>query len=226
MSKKVRLSVNQLAAFTSASSSKKRSIIRQQKNPSPLVVSWYGKAKSVMRNFYKSPEDLFLIEEGLKTLKESKPTSKWQASNRQGSIEILERFITMKVPKCFQSDDVEFVKPALKSVSILGVELITSPDLLFKVKKNGKWKYGAVKFHTSKSGKFNRGQSRIVSTVLKLYLERYLKEFDTTAEVAPEFCLCVDVFNENITSAGLNSKIEEKSITDACTEVIKLWDAA
>lgn len=179
-----------------------------------------------MRSFYKNPDDLGVIKEGLKTLKESKPTSTWHASNRKGSIELLERFITMQVPKCFQSEDVEFVKPAIKSVSVLGVELIISPDLLFKVKNNGTSKYGAVKFHTSKSGKFNQAQASIVSTLLKLYLEKYLKEFDKSAETAPEFCICVDVFNENITSARLNSKSEVNSIKEACKEITKLWDAA
>ncbi len=226
MKQGIRLSVNQLATFVSASEAKKQSIIRQQKSPSTLIVSWYGKAKSVMRNFYKNPENIGLIEAGLKELKETKPKSKWQVSNRQGSIEILERFIKMQLPKCFEGNNVEFVKTALKSLSILGVEIIASPELLFRVHQGGKVRYGAVKFHTSKSGRFTREQAKVVATALKLYLKRYISEFDPEAEVAPEYCLSVDIFNETITNAGGNLNDTEKAINEACHEVIKLWDAA
>tara|TARA_Y100001934_G_C12204185_1_gene702737 strand:- start:118 stop:798 length:681 start_codon:yes stop_codon:yes gene_type:complete len=226
MKQGIRISVNQLATFVLASQPKKQRIIHQQKNPSTLIVSWYGKAKSVMRSFYKDPMNIGLIETGLKELKETKPKSKWQVSNRQGSIEILERFIKMQVPKCFEGDNVEFVKPSLKSLSILGVEIIASPELIFCFHQDGKLRYGAVKFHTSKSGKFTREQSKVVAAALKLYLKRYIAEFDPEAEVAYEYCLSVDVFNEAITNAGGDLKDIEKTINEACHEVIKLWNAA
>ena len=81
---------------------------------------WHANQNTqVYDTFYKDPMNIGLIETGLKELKETKPKSKWQVSNRQGSIEILERFIKMQVPKCFEGDNVEFVKPSLKSLSIL-----------------------------------------------------------------------------------------------------------
>lgn len=226
MSKGIRLSINQLATFNSASEAKKKRIILQQKNPNPIIVSWYGSAKSTMRKFYQDPTKVEVIEKGLQSLKESRPATKWHASNRNGSIEILERFLKMTVPKCFEEGSVTFVKPAQKSFNIRGVEVIASPDLMFFSEDNGIRRYGAVKFHTSKSGKFNSSQSQIVATALKMYLKDYIAQFDKDAEVANDFCLCVDVFNSTITQARNNSSKVEDSIKETCSEVVQLWDKA
>src|SRR5690606_29058032 len=92
----VRLSVNPLAEFVYASEKRKQNIIKGQKNPNPIIVSWYRTAKSLMVKHYKNPSDTSVIEEGLKIIKESKPKTKWQSSNKQGSVDLLERFIKMK----------------------------------------------------------------------------------------------------------------------------------
>ena len=226
MKQNVRLSINPLAEFIYATDRRKQGIIKGQKNPNPVIVSWYRTAKSLMTKYYKNPGDTGVIEEGLKKLKERTPETKWQSSNRQGSIELLERFIKMKVPLFFKNHEVEFIKPKIKSVILYGVEIITSPEIVFRIKSGDSWEYGAVKFHTSKSGKFDRKKSRIVSTVLKMYLKGFLTEYDTQGVVNPNYCLCVDVFNEIITNATEKSDKTELEINDACIEVIKLWDAA
>ena len=226
MKQGVRLSINQLATFTAATEAKRKRIILQQKNPSPIIVSWYGSAKSAMRNFYKDPSNTKIIEEGLAKLKESKPKSTWHNSNKKGSIEILQRFIKMSIPKCFVNENISFLKPALKSLSIFGVEIIAAPELLFYIDADGARRYGAVKFHTSKTGKFTGSQSLIVSTALKLYLRKYINQFDKGAIVDEQYCLCVDVFNETITAARKDSSETEETIKETCREVIKLWDNA
>lgn len=226
MKQDIKLSINPLAEFVSASPNRKASIIKAQKKPNPFITSWYRSPKSIMGKFYRDPSNTDIIEKGLKQLKEKKPSTRRQASEKQGGIEILERFIRMNVPKCFKEENVEFLKPAMKSILNYGVEVITSPELLFKVEHDGKWRYGAVKFHASKSGRFTRTQAGIVSTVLNMYLKRYVAAYDPDAEVAPEYCLCVDVFNEIITNASGDSRSNELAINQACLEVVKLWDAA
>ncbi len=227
MSKKqVRLSVNPLAEFIYASERRKASIIKGQKNPSTMIVSWYRSAKATMAKYYRDPLVTSIIEEGLRNLKSKKPETDWQRSNTSGSIELLERFIRMKVPKIFNSDEIEFIKPDRKSVLLYGVEIITSPELVYRIKIDGIWQYGAVKFHTSKSGKFDRTKAKVVSTVLKMYLERYVKHLEEIGVVNPNYCFCVDVFNEIITNASAESSKTELVINEACAEIIKLWDAA
>lgn len=226
MKQNVRLSVNPLAEFIYASDRRKQGIIKGQKKPNPVIVSWYRTAKSVMAKHYMYPSDTSIIEEGLKRLKETRPETKWQSSNKQGSIELLERFIKMKVPLFFKEQEIEFLKPKAKSVMLYGVEIVTSPEIMFRIKKEGIWYYGAVKFHTSKSGKFDRKKSKVVSTVLKMFLNGYLKDFDPKGKVNEDYCLCVDVFNEIITNAVEKSGKTELEINGACKEVIRLWDVA
>ena len=226
MRSEVRMSVNPLAEFMSASDAKKNSIIKSQKNPSTFRISWYVKSKSAMTKFYKNPEDTTILEEVLEELKAQKTQTNWQHLNRKGSIDLLERFITMKVPSALKRDGIDFIQTKKRDFKCQGVVLIAAPNLIFKVRRGDKWHYGAVKFHTSKTGKFDRSKSRKVATLLMMYLRSFVSVEDPDALVDPSMCLCVDVFSGTITTAPSDSAKIESEISKACKDIIKFWDAA
>jgi hypothetical protein len=103
MNKKFIISINQLADFSSATNAKKRSIIRQQKEPNKFLVAWYQLPKSRIKKSIENNCDLDPILKGIEELKLRKPEKPRQVLDRQVSIEALSRFINLKLPSMLRN---------------------------------------------------------------------------------------------------------------------------
>ncbi len=87
------ISINQLADFAEASESKKKSIIKQQIKPDKNRVSWYQRAKGAIRRYLTNVSDPTPLKEALKAIRASVPASKHQISDKNVSIEALEKML-------------------------------------------------------------------------------------------------------------------------------------
>lgn len=220
-----KISINQLADFSRATDSKKRSIIKQQKKPNPFLIPWYQLAKSKIKRSIILNGNLKPIEEGIEELKSRKPKKQRQIIDRQVSIEALRIFKEVKLPTMLRDIPFEVVKNKKpKSIYINGVEVIVSPDIIFRFKLEGKKFIGGVKLHVAKGNIFDNYQLRYVSSLINEYLENIIADEDET--VLKELCLSFDVFGERVISAPKNLL---KAITDIeviCEEVKTLWNVA
>lgn len=70
--KEYKISVNQLADFTKGTEAKKKSIIKQQKNPNPIIVARYATAKAGIRKTIAVRGDINPILQGIEKLKNKK----------------------------------------------------------------------------------------------------------------------------------------------------------
>lgn len=220
-----KISVNQLADFSKATEAKKKRIIKQQKEPNKFMVSWYQLAKSRIKKTIEKNGDLEPVLLGIEELKQRKPEKQRQILDRMVSLEALKRFVNLKLPKLLKDVPHEIMKKvSSKSIIVNGVEIIISPDVIFKLKIKGITYYGAVKVHISKNNVFDNEQSSRISTLLHKYLkEVVVKENE---EVLKELCLSIDVFGEKVISVPRNLPTTINEIESLCEEVKTVWNAA
>ncbi|MCF7559356.1 hypothetical protein L3X39_01805 [Sabulilitoribacter multivorans] len=188
------ISINQLAAFSKATEAGKKRIIRQQKEPNKFLVAWYQFPKARIRKAIANNCDLEPVLKGIEELKLRKPEKPRQVLDREVSLEAMRRFINIKLPKLLKDVPHEIVKKVnTKSVIVNGVEIIVSPDVIYKLNIDGNTFIGAVKVHISKSNIFDNKQSRYISSLVYKYLkEVVIKENE---EVLEELCLSIDVYS-------------------------------
>jgi hypothetical protein len=224
--KEYQISVNQFAEFTKGSEAKKKSIIRQQKNPPTVMVARYALAKARIKKAIERRGDINPILEGIEQLKSKKPETDWQVNDRKVSLEAMERFVRMKLPEILKDmDDFEILKKfEFKSFIFSGVNILVSPDVIVRGSINGKKYIGALKLHVSKSGAFDPEQSKYVATCIYNYLKSMVRDEDVI--VLPQLCFSLDVFADTIISAPSNINYINIKIDEYCKQIIKLWDAA
>jgi hypothetical protein len=225
MNKKFIISINQLADFSSATNAKKRSIIRQQKEPNKFLVAWYQLPKSRIKKSIENNCDLDPILKGIEELKLRKPEKPRQVLDRQVSIEALSRFINLKLPSMLRNRAYEIIKKVdSKSILLYDGEIIISPDVIFRIRINGKTFLGGVKVHISKNNVFDYIQSKYISSLIYKYLEEVVAK--PGEEVLEDLCLSIDIFGERVISAPKNISKSLAEIELLCGEIKTYWDAA
>jgi hypothetical protein len=219
------ISLNPFAEFTKGTEASKKRIIRQQKEPNKFLVSWYQLPKARIRKSIENHCDLEPIFKGIEDLKFRKPEKPRQVLDRSVSLEALNRYVTIKLPDLLKTVPYEIIKKVeSKSIFINGVEIIVSPDVIFKIIVNGKTYVGAVKVHISKRNVFDNNQSRYISSLIYKYLKEVVIKGDE--EVLEELCLSIDVFGENVISVPKNLAKTLSEIEVICEEVKTIWNAA
>lgn len=219
------ISINQFADFSKGTDAKKRSIIKQQKTPNTFKMSYYQMPKARIKKSFENNGDVQPVLDGINELQKRVLTKPRQINDRTVSLEAMEKFLKMQIPKIFKDMDYEILKkPKIRTLEISGVDVIVSPDLIVKVEIDGVIHYGGVKIHIAKGSKFDSRQQRYVATAIHNYLETVVASEDEV--VLPEMCLSVDVFGAGIISApnDLESYIRDMEVI--CEEIKTLWFAA
>ena len=169
--------------------------------------------------------DMNPIFEGISRLKSKVVTKANQKTNKIVSIEAMKRFLGMKLPEVFKNHDFEIIKEKeQKSVFINGVEIIVSPDVIYKITIDNQDYLGAVKFHISKTNVFDIEKSTRVAFIIEKYLEEISPKYE--AKVISDLCFSIDVFGQRVISAP---KLKNRVFNDVklvCDEIKKIWSAA
>jgi hypothetical protein len=215
------ISLNPFAEFFISSKAVKNRLIRQQLVPNKFLIPWYQFAKSVLKKYFSNINDESPINEGLETLKKRVPTNKRQQSDKNVSIEALQKVAIIKKPRLLSRLKYEVLSSKAKSIVINGVEIKVAPDLIIKAVVDDQTVYGAVKFHVKKTKAFDLNQAELVSLLLFKFLEKNIAKKDE--RVLPELCICFDVFSERMVHAPDNSKKHESIIRSLCNEIKEIW---
>ena len=221
----IKISINPFVDFELSSNAKKLRIIKDQKNPNPIRVGWYQTPRASIKKSLSQNGDQLPLLEGIERLKNKIISKPQQLKNKMVSLEALDHFVAIKLPTILKNHQYEVIKETeIKSLIIDNVEIIVSPDVVFKIDLNGKTFIGAIKLHLSKNNVFNLEQSLTVSTLLHQYCLSLSDKYEL--EVLPELCYSVDVFGERIVSAPINAKPYLLKIRNICKEVKKYWITA
>ncbi|QNJ97708.1 hypothetical protein [Constantimarinum furrinae] len=221
---KVKISINQLVDFRLATQNKKLRILRDQKKVNPFRANWYQMSRSRIKKSIATGGDLEPILAGIQELKNRRKLTPMQLNNRNVSIEAMQRFLSIKIPKIFNNPITVVKNVQHKSINIQGVEVIISPDLIFRAEIDGLTYYGAIKLHISKNNVFDRTQSKQVAAALYKFMDDNVKE--SKGKVLPEFCISLDVFGDKFTSAPKNFIKCYGELERVCEEIKFLWPAA
>lgn len=220
-----KISINQLADFLTGTEAKRKRIIEQQKNPDQLRMAWYQLAKSRVRKVFQNNGDLQAVIDGISILKARKPEKKRQQNDKEVSIEALQRFVKMQIPSYLKNIKYEVVKPPkIKSIFVLGVEIIVSPDVIIKFDLDGKTYLGAIKIHISKSNAFDKQQQKVIAAALYKYLKTNVAKQNEV--VLNDFCISLDIFGGGYAALPTNKQISLETLNDSCKEVLMFWNAA
>lgn len=218
----IKISVNQLVDFGTATEARKRRIILDQKTPDNFKVAWYQLARASMKRSIAQRCDNMPIIEGINRLKSRIISKPRQIQDKAVSLEAMRRFLKIKLSPLFKNHNYTIIKEKeKKSTLINGVEVIVSPDVIFKILIDNQYYIGAVKLHISKNNIFSSIKSSYVSTIIFKYLKEISANYD--AKVLPELCLSIDVFGEKATSTPKNLNTSLKSIEKLCKEVKQMW---
>ncbi len=219
------ISINQLADFSKATDLKKQRIIKQQKEPREFLVAWYQLPKARIKKSIANNCDLAPVINGLEELKARKPMKQRQVVDRMVSLEALNRFMRIKLPSLLKSAPQEIItKVSSKSIMLNGVEIIISPDVIFKLKIDGITYLGAVKVHISKNNVFDNKQSRYISSLINKYLTEVVA--GENEKVLQELCLSIEVFGEKVISVPKNLPKAISDIEVICEEIKLIWNEA
>lgn len=218
------ISVNQLADFSGSTEYGKKRIIAQQRLPDRFRIPWYQLSKARVKKSIELRGDLEPIYDGIQTLMNRKPVNKRQETDKRVSIEALERYVKMQLPKMLLEVDFTVIKAKVKSLTISNVEVIVAPEIIVKGKLKGKTIIGAVKIHVSKSNPFDLKKSKLVASTIFQYLEKEFANDDVT--VIPELCCCLDIFSGRIVSAQQTDSSVYKEVEEICNEIKRLSEAA
>lgn len=221
------ISINQLVDFSKGSESKKKRIIRDQKKPDKFKISWYQTPRASIKKCLSNNGDRNYIIDGLERLKNkiTDPDKPRQLQNKSASIKAMQSFLRVEIPKILKNHKLTLIKkPKTKSFFVDGVEILVSPDLIFTMEYKGKVYMGGMKIHLSKGNIFEPRESKIVAAVIQSYLESISKEYK--AEVLPELCMSLDVFDERIVSSPVEVEKYLDKIKFICNEVKRYWHIA
>lgn len=217
------ISINQFAEFSAATKSAKSRIVKQQINVNMLLIPWYQGAKGSIKRYLKDVNDFTPIEAEIERQKNKPVDTKRKRTDREVSIQALQRMIEMNLPRLFRNINYEVVKSELRSIMMNNVNINISPEIIIKSVVNGKVMYGGVKIHICKTKPFDLQQCHYVA----ILLHDFLLEIAAKDEmVLPQFCLCIDIFGSRIVSAKEKHLKESQEIRSICNEIIELWEKA
>jgi len=211
------ISINQLSEYISASDARKRTIVKQQLNPSSLVVPWYKSARTAMKKCIENGFSKSFIISGIEKLQKSKQESDFQKNNVRASIEALNIFLKIHFPDHIEKMKCTFLKADNKILHIEGVDIKVAPDVIIRTKVNGKSVVGGIKFRLSKGHGFEMLNCLCAATAMKLFLQKHVANSDEVVD--PAFCLSVDVFSERVVPAPKDTLQYEQILAEACKEI-------
>ncbi|WP_405565219.1 hypothetical protein [Polaribacter sp. Asnod6-C07] len=219
------ISINQFVDFSKGTDSKKKRIIRQQKEPNKFMISLYQTPRASIKKSLSNNGDNKPIIEGLKRLKDKVPVKPRQVLNKTISIEAIQRYMKIKIPKILKSHKLDIIKkPEIKSIFVEGVEILISPDVIFTMVYNNEKYIGGIKIHISKRNIFELEDSKKVSFLIEKYLKVIEDKYQ--AKVLPELCFSLDVFDGRMIDAPKNKLFYIENIKETAREIKSFWKTA
>ncbi|GAB4018403.1 hypothetical protein GCM10028808_52860 [Spirosoma migulaei] len=216
---KPRISVNKLGEYVTASPTRRKSIVQNQKNPDNFIVARYTEARQAYIDFVVSKFDASIITNARESLTAKQTTSDFQANDKSSSIESLDCYNNITFPSIANFDISQFVGNG--KIDIAGVDVSVNPDIIFRGTHKGKSIVGAIKFHIIKAT-LNEDARKTVATILHQFVEEIIRAED---EIAPvEFTLCIDIFSHKTESAPKSYKRKRTDVQAACEEYALWWD--
>ena len=222
---KYKISINPLIDFFKGSESKKKKVIRSQKEHSVIMVGWHQTSRACIKKSLSLNGDKTPIIEGSNRLRSKVVEKPRQVQNKFVSLEGMQKYLNMEIPEMLKNHNLNIIKKRnVKSTFIKGVEITVSPDIVFTMDYKGKRYIGGVKIHLSKGNVFENKELKIAATILYKYISEIADEYD--AIPLSEICYSMDVFGERIVSSPRRPERILSQVENICEEIKRFWNVA
>jgi hypothetical protein len=219
--KKPRISVNKLAEYLEANSTRRKQIVYDAKYPEKFIVTRYKDAKDVIFPYLTHHRDEDIVLNEIDGIKAKKAKTDFQEQDQRLSVESLEALLETDLSsldgcELSQCDDEN------KLVSISDVDISVNPDIIIKRVIHDVTHIGAMKLHISKNNTLSEESQNIVAVMIINYVSSFLSKKGQV--VQPKLCISYDVFNESLQCCPTSYKLRMRRIEAACEEIALWWD--
>jgi len=221
-----RISLNKLGEYAAEPSpSRRRRIIRDQKEPKDFIVPYYAPIRDAIVSFIASDEeDLSPLRSALEDLERDASASDWKNRRFQSCLDAVTSFRS-KFDLVLEQEKINAVpvrKSDPTSIRMEGVKVSIRPDLLVYGKDGrGQDIVGAIKLHFSKNHPLDDVSGKYVATLLHRHVEERLASEDLHA--SRKRCLVLDIFTGERFTAPQYYKRRRQDLAAACVEIRTTW---
>jgi hypothetical protein len=219
-----RMSLNKLGEYlTAAMPGRRRSIIKEQREPKDFIVARYAQAEQAIREYFTTHKpNTDQLQRAIASLSTMAHQESWEGQTADLCIKALISFLNIaeQVPtNGYTPVEGSNMVPKL---NVSGLDISVRPEVLLTDPEDGAI-VGGIKLYLGKTHPLSDDAMTIVSTVLYRYLAETLSD---EARVASENCFVVDVFAGKVVHAPRTYKRNMQHVRAACNEIATLWRAA
>ena len=211
------ISINPFAEYLEATESRRKRILKEQLEPDPVRIPRYQLAKARMKKSIELSGNIQPINDGIKILKDRNPKKEWQKNDRVNSIIVLNKYKDMLLPKLITENKLEVIIPKQKHLNYNGITINIAPNIIFGFDVDGIKHIGACKIHISKEKSFSNKQSKLVATLLELYLSNCVA--GENDYVNPQLCFCLDPFAGTTINSNSRISLDMNVVKEICEEI-------
>jgi hypothetical protein len=217
-----RISVNKLGEYITSSPIRRRTILRNQKYPSEIIITRYNDCVDPIINFFADPvHDPGRLHRAIEEIRVQPALNDNQVTTRRVNIEALTRLL--EAHELLTGNGLAFRRlpdqaPHLK---IADVEVSVRPELeIVRTDRQGAIRYGLLKLYLKKSHPLEEDTAKYIATTLHQYAEL---NYGPAEAVDPPCCLVLDIFAKRTHSAPRNYRNRRGDIVAACEEIGSRW---
>jgi uncharacterized protein YoaH (UPF0181 family) len=220
---KPKISINKLGEYMTATPSRRKQILRDQKNPSAFKAARYKDARATIVEFME--QGMASVDEAHSTaaeLRKDQSGTDFAVQDRQLSAEAIDDFLS--ISEEIEIDDLSVHGGdtfASEVIDFGGTKVSMRPDAILKNKKTGAI-VGCVKLNFSKSSPLQEKSAAYVATALRAHLEVNLSSLE---HVDPAKCYVVDVPTGTVCSAPKANKKRLSDLVAAGEEISARWES-
>lgn len=219
-----RLSANQMAEYLSASSVRRRSILREAKYPATVMVIRYEDAYAPIVGHFVGQEDALaggIV--GLKQKAQNDDITDYLRENCDLCVDAIESFRGSLKNLDIGKTKFKRIESPNRKLLVSGVNVSISISMMTEeTARDGKRTMGGALLVFSRSAKETEMTERCKAIALLVY-EALRTQPKTDALCVPELCMAIDVFRGRLYRAGSRRKQLWRTVETSCEEVSTVW---
>lgn len=218
-----RISVNKLGEYLTASPTRRRRIVVDQKRPSDFIVARYREASDAIIRFLFQGQSVDFLRGEIARISNIEANTEWQAEDYALSVEAIESFLDIYGDLPLDQCTVERSDVEAAPLLIAGVQVSVRPDLIIRsTNRSGAPTVGCLKLYFPKTVSLSDEAGAYIATTLYQYANEY---FPSEGSADYRRCHVVDVFGQQIFTAPQSFIRRRRDIEAACEEIARAWAA-
>ena len=221
MAKPPSISINKLAEFMFAGTSRQRQILKDCKYPTDFKGMYYKEAdESISAAIASNLEDLSKITNQIAILEQMSPEKLGTQRRITSNIDALERFMGMVDDIDLKGSNPSHGTHAPQKLTFYGVSISVRPQVLLKGEGKKGPVVGALKLHFPRQYSLQDQSAGIVSAVLQEWCKACLPD-DGLAQ--GDMCCVIDVGAKKVFPGVRATAARLKDVESACQNIAALW---